>query len=165
MFLHCIMIDDPIMDQKIINVIDEQKDRQLNKTNVKAPMTEWRMENFDGFKELSIYFLHASVSASLTRFKREINPVIGAMWGMKYTSEQYTTEHDHWPATWSGTYYINPPHDGPPLQFLSDNEWIDVQPEHGMLLLFDGHIMHRVPPKKFDGDRYTVSVNIFHQLP
>ena len=48
-----IRIDDPKMDKEIKKVIDKQGDRQNHKTNVKAQMTEWKMWNEPGFKQLA----------------------------------------------------------------------------------------------------------------
>ena len=45
-------LDDEEMNNRLIEQIDLQGDRQNHKTNVKAQMTEWSMHNELGFKKL-----------------------------------------------------------------------------------------------------------------
>lgn len=162
-FLYIMTIDDPKMTNDIIRVIDEQKDRQNHSTNVKAQMTEWNMKNQDGFKELCYYINMAVKQASLGKYKKEINTYILSMWGLKYKSNDYAIEHCHYPATWSTAFYLNPPENCPGIEFLyEDGVWREVPVTHGLLLLFEGNTLHRVPKKEFDGYRYVVSSNIVY---
>jgi hypothetical protein len=162
-FIYNLTIDDPKMTADIIRVIDEQEDRQNHSTNVKAQMTEWKMQQQDGFRELCYYINIAVQQASLEKYKRNINAVILSMWGLKYKSNDYAVEHSHYPSTWATAYYLNPPTNCPGIEFLyEDGVWREVLPSHGLLLLFEGNVMHRVPKKEFTGYRYVVSSNIVY---
>lgn len=164
-FVYNMTVDDPKMTSDIIRMIDEQQDRQNHSTNVKAQMTEWKMQEEDGFKELCYYITNAVQQASLEKYKRDINPVIFSMWGLKYNSSEYAVEHSHYPATWASAYYLNPPEGCPGIEFKNETgEWFEVPVHHGLLLIFEGNTYHRVPKREFVGDRYVVSSNIMHDF-
>ena len=154
-------INDPKMDKEIKKLIDGQGDRQHHKTNVKAQMTEWVMQNQPGFKKLAEIIKQMAIQGSLQLFNRKINPRISDMWGMKYKSNDHTVPHDHWPALWSFAYYLNAPKDAPGLFFPEMGEQGGERTlEPGLLLMFKGDIKHAVRQVKFKGYRYVVSANV-----
>ena len=154
-------INDPKMDKEIKKIIDKQGDRQDHKTNVKAQMTEWVMQNQPGFKKLAEIIKQMAIQGSLQLFNRKINPRISDMWGMKYKSNDHTVPHDHWPALWSFAYYLNAPKDAPGLFFPEMGEQGGERTlEPGLLLMFKGDIKHAVRQVKFKGYRYVVSANV-----
>ena len=154
-------INDPKMDKEIKKLIDGQGDRQNHKTNVKAQMTEWVMQNQPGFKKLAEIIKQMAIQGSLQLFNRKINPRISDMWGMKYKSNDHTVPHDHWPALWSFAYYLNAPKDAPGLFFPEMGEQGGERTlEPGLLLMFKGDIKHAVRQVKFKGYRYVVSANV-----
>ena len=154
-------INDPKMDKEIKKLIDGQGDRQNHKTNVKAQMTEWVMQNQPGFKKLAEIIKQMAIQGSLQLFNRKINPRISDMWGMKYKSNDHTVPHDHWPALWSFAYYLNAPKDAPGLFFPEMGEQGGERTlEPGLLLMFQGDIKHAVRQVKFKGYRYVVSANV-----
>jgi hypothetical protein len=164
-FIYNMTVDDPKMTKDIIRVIDDQQDRQNHSTNVKAQMTEWKMQDQDGFRDLCYYIKNAVQQASLLKYKRDFNPFIFSMWGLKYKSSEYALEHNHYPATWSSAYYLNPPEGCPAIEFQNKTgEWFEVPVQHGLLLIFEGNTTHRVSKKEFVGDRYVVSSNIMHDF-
>lgn len=154
------IIDDEKMNKRIVKIIDKQGDKQNHTSNVKAQMTEWKMMEQPGFKQLADIIINAASTASEHKYNTKINPVITDMWGMKYKSEEITITHDHYPATWSCVYYINPPKDAPGLFFPEAD--IEIKPENGLLILFEGYVKHGVRPAKFEGYRYAVSANLHH---
>lgn len=158
LFLLETTINNPEMDKNIIRIINEQGDRQKLLTNVKAQMTEWNLLNEDGFKELGNIVKDLSIQASEIKYKTNIKPFITAMWGIKYKSLDYAILHDHFPATWSCVYYINPPKNSPGLYFPEENKEIDIH--HGKLIMFEGNVLHEVKKQEFEGFRYVVSANI-----
>jgi len=153
------IINNPEMDKNIIKIINEQGDRQKSLTNVKAQMTEWKLTNLDGFKDLCEIIKELSIKASLAKYNKKINPYISDIWGIKYKSFDYTVSHHHFPATWACVYYINPPKDSPGLYFPEENKEIEIH--HGKLIMFEGDVYHEVKKKQFEGFRYVVSANIF----
>ncbi len=153
------IINNPEMDKNIIKIINEQGDRQKSLTNVKAQMTEWKLTNLDGFKDLCEIIKDLSIQASEIKYKRKIKPHIVSIWGMKYKSLDYALPHDHFPSTWSCVYYINPPKNSPGLYFPEENKEIEIC--HGKLIIFEGNVLHEVKKQEFEGFRYVVSANIF----
>ena len=83
-------LKDPKMDKQIKKIIDGQGDRQNNKSNVQAQMTEWVMQDQPGFKKLANIILNMARECSLKQFNRHIKPEISDMGGMKYKSNDYT---------------------------------------------------------------------------
>jgi hypothetical protein len=164
-FVYNMTVDDPKMTKDIIRVIDAQEDKQSHSTNVKAQMTEWRMQDQEGFRDLCYYIENAVVQASLIKYRKEIIPIIHSMWGLKYKSSEFAVEHSHYPATWACTYYLNPPDGCPGIEFRKENdEWYTIDIHHGLLLVFEGNSTHRVSKKEFAGYRYVVSCNISHDF-
>lgn len=154
-------IDDEEMNKKITEVIDEQGDRQNHSTNVKADMTEWRMWEYPGFKELSDISISIANSIARDYFNRKnVDLGLGNLWGMKYKSNELTVSHDHWPALFSFVYYINPPENASGILF--DESDALRKPENGLFVMFEGHTKHQVVPAEFEGHRYAVSGNIYH---
>ena len=155
-------IKDPKMDKQIKKIIDGQGDRQNNKSNVQAQMTEWVMQDQPGFKKLADIILQMAIDCSLKQFNRNIKPEISDMWGMKYKSNDYTYTHDHWPALWSFAYYLNAPKGAPGLFFPHMGEQGGERKlEPGLLIMFPGHIQHAVRKVIYKGYRYVVSANVY----
>ena len=154
-------ISDEEMNRQIIEQIDLQGDQQNHKTNVKAQMTKWNMIDKPGFNTFAVKLLEIVNEMTKTKYKLNLQPKIKSIWGLKYQSEQITTEHCHWPAMWSCTYYINPPKNSSSLYFPEFD--YSVKPENGLLVLFEGWVKHSVPKQSFDGYRYVVSANIDHK--
>ena len=156
------MIKDPKMDKQIKKIIDGQGDRQNNKSNVQAQMTEWVMQDEPGFKKLADIVKTMAIECSLKQYNRRIIPEISDMWGMKYKSNDYTFTHDHWPALWSFAYYLNAPKDAPGLFFPQMGEQGGERKlEPGLLIMFQGHIQHAVRKVIYRGYRYVVSANVY----
>jgi len=158
-------INDPKMDKQIKKVIDKQGDRQDHKTNVKAQMTEWRMQHEQGFKQLADIAINIAKKVSLNKYNRDVNFKLTNLWGMKYKSEEVAMAHDHWPALWSFAYYLNAPKDAPGLFFPDMGEQGGERKlEPGLLIMFEGHIKHAVRQAKYKGYRYVVSGNLHEVL-
>ena len=66
------MIKDPKMDKQIKKIIDGQGDRQNNKSNVQAQMTEWVMQDEPGFKKLADIVKTMAIECSLKQYNRRI---------------------------------------------------------------------------------------------
>ena len=156
------MIKDPKMDKQIKKIIDGQGDRQNNKSNVQAQMTEWVMQDEPGFKKLADIVKTMAIECSLKQYNRRIIPEISDMWGVKYKTNDYTFTHDHWPALWSFAYYLNAPKNAPGLFFPQMGEQGGERKlEPGLLIMFPGHIQHAVRKVIYRGYRYVVSANVY----
>ena len=154
-------LDNPEMNKQIKKVIDKQGDRQNHKTNVKAQMTECKMWNEPGFKELSMIAIQIAQKISLEKYNLKVNLFLNELWGMKYKSEEVALQHDHWPAVWSFVYYLNAPEDAPGLFFPeAEEQGVERKLEEGLLVMFEGNVKHAVRPAKFEGYRYVGSGNL-----
>ena len=71
------------------------------------------------------------------------------LWGVEYKKGNYIAEHTHAPYTYSFTYIVNSPQGSPPLIFPTSGH--RVKSENGKLILWDGRLIHKVPPAKVDG--------------
>lgn len=155
--IYTCIIDDEEMNRQIVSVIDEIGDVQGNTTNVKAQMTEWKMADKPGFIKLSYIFREIAKEISFNDHKRTYGMRVKDMWGMKYKSGDYANLHDHWPALWSMTYYINPPENGPNIVFPTSK--YQIKPVNGLMCIFPAYVKHEVEKKEFEGFRYVVSAN------
>lgn len=158
------ILDEKEMNDDIKKIIDEQGDKQKHTTNVKAQMTDWKMSQEPGFNKLSLIFKDVCKEIAYTSHKRKYEVVIGDMWGLKYKSNDFAVTHDHWPAMWSLSYYIEPPLNCPKIIFPDtyiDNKILEITPEHGLLIVFPSYLKHYVEKKEFEGVRYVVSANAF----
>ena len=155
-------LDIPKINNKIKKVIDKQGDKQNHRSNVKAQMTLWHMQNEDGFKELSAILIDCVEKISKIRYKMDTKFKIDTMWGMKYKSEETAVGHNHWPATWSCVYYLNAPEGASGLLFNEvGDQGVERKIEEGLLIFFPGDLVHSVRPSKFKGYRYAVSANFY----
>lgn len=80
------------------------------------------------------------------------------MWSMRNESGDSFRVHDHWPSTWSFTYYLNPPKGAAGLYFPDYDKEIKI--EHGLLILFKGDVLHGVKESTYEGYRYCIAGNI-----
>ena len=71
------------------------------------------------------------------------------LWGVQYQKGSYITKHTHAPYVYSFTYIVNSPKNSPPLIFSTSGH--KVKSEEGKLVLWEGRLIHEVPPAKVDG--------------
>jgi len=152
------ILDEPEMNKQIVEQIDLSTDLQGRKSNVKAKMTDWCMHDKPGFDKLHNILKTLFTSVFLYNHKVDKPYIVDELWGIKYESGDETVAHNHYPSTYSVSYY--PKIDGyvPPLLFPEGK--YKLEPKEGMLVIFPAWLNHRVPPTKFDGVRYTCSANI-----
>ena len=149
----------PTMNEKIIKTIRDSGDVQAYKTNVKAYMTDWDMKGKPGFVELEKIILQVCGYLSEKYFNKGINLTVDNLWGMIYKKSDHANVHDHWPALWSGVYYVKAPKDsGGDLVFPQLKQ--RVKPQDGMMIIFDGHTRHGVEEVLGDEERIAVSFNV-----
>ena len=151
-------IVDPQMSEDIEKEIRDMGDKQDHKTNVKAQMTEWNMQDRPGFIKFKEYIYPMIEFISKKYYNREINPRISDMWGMIYKKGDHAVVHDHWPALWSGVYYIKSPENSGDLFFPQLKQ--AFQPKENMLVLFNGSTRHGVKENLSDSERVAISFNV-----
>ena len=150
------------VDEELIQIIKGRGDTQRHKTNVKADMTDWFMQ-----KQHPQFQLVGDVAIELA--KRE-SPYDMAMelfdcWGVIYQKDDWTKAHDHWPHPWSFVYYIRCGADDSPLAFPDGYQGEHhLKPVSGDMILFPGHLRHKVPRQTHDSERIIVAGNISPML-
>ena len=71
------------------------------------------------------------------------------LWAVQYQKGSSITKHTHAPYVYSFTYIVNSPKNSPPLIFSTSGH--RVKSEEGKLVLWEGRLIHEVPPAKVDG--------------
>ncbi len=144
----------------LARVIRQVGDEQQRKSNVKADMTNWGM--FDDaqpgaeyFRELCNFACQLAMQHSPTQ---EWYPAVKQCWGALYRKGEHTIDHNHWPALWSFTYYVEATAGCAPLLFPKAG--IAVKPRPGQMCLFPGWVNHGVPEQQADAERIMVAGNI-----
>lgn len=151
-------IIDPKMVENIQNQIEEMGDKQDHKTNVKAQMTEWDMQDKPGFSELKNYILDVVEFISKKYYNRPCKARISDMWGMIYKKGDHAVVHDHWPALWSGVFYMKVPEKSGELFFPQLKQ--TIMPNDNQLIIFNGSTRHGVKESFSDEKRICVSFNV-----
>jgi hypothetical protein len=179
-FVFTKIIDDEEMNMKIINRIDMIGDVMNHTTNVKADTTFADILSYKEFQRLGDIVTEFSRESSHELQKQHPNHLsrmnnifwydtyinsleCSVMWGTRYKSGEVTIPHNHWPNVWAFTYYIDPPEDSSGLYFTDSDYELEI--EHGMLVLFNGNMIHEVKPSKFDGYRYCVAGTVVSNPP
>jgi hypothetical protein len=154
---------DPTITNTITRNIKEGGDKQNRTSNVQAIMTDWNMQKEPGFAELEkeitdiIHYLPNIIRPNDDTFH---SMMIGNMWGICYKKNDYTKVHDHWPATWSGTFYLDIPTDYAGTLFFPALEH-NIEPVTGQLVIFSGDTLHGVKTIQSNGERLAISFNYY----
>ena len=147
--------------QYYIDNATQLKDIQNHTTNVKAAMSSWWI-----WKETEIF--NSLLDRISEEFKQsplysfpvgDKNPAIelSSAWIAVYRRDQGAVLHNHKGSSCSFCYYIKAEEDSAPLCFPEGN--IDIKPQTGTLVLFDGNLNHYVPPSTNDEERIILAGN------
>lgn len=160
-------------NHKKINSILESEIRKFkgeltNKTNLKCYMTTLKCHVLSKtFKNFSDYVL------SIVKDDLKGNPelCIQNIWGAIYKKGEYAISHNHShvEGVISFVYFVNVTKECSPLIFQNiEKPWEDndtiITPENGKLVIFDGQLLHYVPPQKVDHERVIIAGNIDLEL-
>ena len=142
------------INDRLIKIIKQVGDNQNRKTNVKAYMTDWFMQRK--------YHIFNSVGDIAIKFAQEASPSevqleLYDIWGAVYKRGDFTKNHDHWPHTWSFSYYVKS--DGTTPIIFPDAPY-SLYPKTNDIVLFPGILRHGVPIHESDEERIIVSGNI-----
>jgi len=147
------------------NIIDEIKksgDKQDYKTNVKAYMTDWNMADKPGFQELNKHIIDTCHYLNSLYYRKTVGLQVSNLWGMMYKKGDYAMVHNHWPALWSGVYYLRAPEGSGDLVFPQLKQ--RIQPKNNLLVIFKGDVRHGVEESKTDEERICVSFNVKEEV-
>ena len=154
----------------LLNFLENHRDVQNRKTNVKATMTDWTMKKHspivDQFKDLILSVIryeymtfNGRVCDNELRYR--------AFWGNIYKKGDYTIEHDHKPNAYSVVYFLKSKPNFSPLIIenfntkTKKNKPLVIKPLEGRLVIFPGSLRHKVPVHIHDETRITLAANIY----
>lgn len=155
------------LNPKLEQAIRSVGDKYQHTTNVKADMTDFRMWENDQpgssyFQQVCAHAIKLSLANAPEQAKQHFAPVVSECWGAIYRKNEFAILHDHWPATWSFTYYVNVTDSCSPILF-PDAKY-SLKPKNGLMVMFPGWIAHKVPRQKSDHERVMVAGNIVQKL-
>ena len=82
----------------------------------------------------------------------------GACWGMSFGKGDSVKEHNHISALWAWSYYLQTPVGSSPLVFPQAD--LEIYPKEGDIIIFDGNLIHSVPPCECEEKRLVIAGNI-----
>ena len=155
------------LNDRLERQIREIGDQQFRKTNVKAHMTSWFLqESSDEFKWIS----NQAIELAKENNPHDIDMFVYDCWGAIYNEGNYTIRHNHWPHLWSFVYYVRCPENCAPLvldgmvtQFGRMGN--HFYPSDGDMIMFPGWVNHSVPKHESSEDRIVVAGNLSWSLP
>ena len=81
--------------------------------------------------------------------------IVSDCWGIIYERSDYTRVHNHFPAEFGCSIYLDAEDGCAPLIFSGHHR---IQPETGMAVLFPGILNHEVPAN--EGRRTVLAINL-----
>jgi len=94
-----------------------------------------------------------TLSANLEALNMDL--VVTDCWGIVYDKSSYTRIHNHFPAEFACSIYLEAHPDSAPIVFAGK---LNIKPKPGMLVIFPGILNHEVPAT--DGRRVVVAMNL-----
>lgn len=139
---------------------------------------EFRLHQRPSFQALTRHFIDAiSRYADTMRFSLAHNRVhIDMCWLNVYNRGHSQERHNHRNYLFSSVYYLKAPRGCSRLVFYAPHADVmiqpavtrsdplnalsyEVEPEDGLMVVFDGHLRHSVTPSVTDAERISVAVN------
>ena len=155
------------LNDRLERQIREIGDQQFRKTNVKAHMTSWFLqESSDEFKWIS----NQALELAKKNNPHEVDMFVYDCWGAIYNEGNYTIRHNHWPHLWSFVYYVRCPENCAPLVLdgmvtQSGRMSNHLYPSEGDMIMFPGWANHSVPKHESKNDRVVIAGNLSWSLP
>ena len=144
------------VNENLERQILEYGDKQQRKTNVKAHMTDWFMQ--DSSQEFQ-WVCNRAIDLAAKNNPHQVDMMAYDCWGAIYREGDRTIMHNHWPHLWSFVYYVNCPAGSAPLVFDKEVSKYSVEPKTGLMVMFPGWVNHSVP--KHEGkERIMVAGNL-----
>lgn len=136
-------------------------DKMNHSTNVQANMTEFNelLKNEDLILLQKKILQHVATVYTLRspHAHQEFILSFSDCWGMKHSKKEFTKQHTHAGAAWSGAFYIDVP--SPVEMFFADFTQ-SLKLESNMLVFFTGHTKHLVNASEDESDRFSIGFNL-----
>jgi hypothetical protein len=135
-------------------------DVQKKKTNVKAPMSDWHLNEAHHLvdrlckKVLDIISLTSNEENNFNapRF------YIRRCWGATYGKGDWTKVHNHGASAFGWCYYVRMPEGASPICFPEAD--LTIHPKEGEVIIFPGIVEHSVPPSDIEEKRIMIASNV-----
>ena len=88
----------------------------------------------------------------------DVSYTVKDLWVAMYEKNDHTLIHHHFPHTFGACYYVDVNDNSSPITFGVNNDTVSIQPENGMLLIWNGIIPHKVAPT--EKERTCICMNI-----
>ena len=126
---------------------------QSNTSNVKAWHSDYLThETTDVFDPLIKIVINACNNITSEYYHTDLingyHFIVNNLWLAMYKKNDYTIQHDHFLSLFSACYYVDVKDNCSPMVFVGTDKEISIQPENGMLLIWNGSIPHMVAPTK-----------------
>ena len=136
---------------------------QSNTSNVQAWHSDYYShKKTDVFNPLIDVTLNKCYDISMEFYtchiKREAHFIVKNLWVAMYEKNDHTLIHHHFPYQFAACYYVDVKDDSSPITFGVNNDTTSIQPETGMLLVWNGLIPHKVAPT--NKKRICICMNI-----
>ena len=138
-------------------------DKQERKTNIKAQMTEWNVDEPEWYNLCEDIIENHIISLS---GEIDVRWRIVSIWGASYKKGDWAKYHAHRPCTFSFCYYPkvdirdSSPLVFPDLQGEKKGHRYSVKPRESQLVLFPSYLNHGVPMQKENKGRVVIAGNI-----
>ncbi len=152
------------LNRKLEYSIRKTGDEMNRETNVQADMTDYKthLSNIH-FKTLGNKVIELCGDGMRNKHKF----VICDMWGAIYRKGDWTKRHQHWPYTWSFTYYVKVSEKTSPLVFANavhphtqKTQPMPIHPQKGDLFIWPSFLYHEVPKQEVDEERIMIAGNL-----
>lgn len=150
---------DPKYKQKCLEEVYRLGDSQLQKTNVKAIMS-----NYHIWKDSKVfnYLINEILLVSGEHYPPYYSTfeyIVIDCWSALYQKGHYSVSHIHFPyGQLSFVYYLQTTPNSSPLVFDDCN--FKIQPKEDMLVLFPTYMFHSVPKQESNEDRIVLAGNL-----
>tara|TARA_B100001113_G_scaffold320154_1_gene289241 strand:+ start:1642 stop:2238 length:597 start_codon:yes stop_codon:yes gene_type:complete len=110
-----------------------------------------------------VYNAGGRVYGGLNDGTNDIEYIARDCWGIDYSPGDYTVPHNHFPADFSAVGFLKLEEGCSPVRFHGAGMFMDCtfQPSERQLIIFDGKILHSVPPTS--AERRVVALNLFKE--
>lgn len=157
-----------LYNQNYLNFLKEivsktvESSSQERLSNVQAESTDWhallKIEQMKNFHTRIIETLNCIFKLRAPAPEASINWSFDSSWGMKHKKGDFTKEHIHAPASWSGAFYF----DVPSETYMNLPDFTStIRLQSNMLVLFPGMTKHSVSEHLGDQERISMAFNIF----
>jgi len=136
---------------------------QSNTSNVKAWHSKYNTHEITNvFDPLIDVALNECYNISREFFACNIKTgyrfVVNNLWLAMYENSDHTLIHHHFPYQFAACYYVDVKDDSSPITFGVNNDTTSIQPETGMLLIWNGIVPHQVAPT--NNERTCICMNM-----